>query len=91
VASTKKILATMQREPRNVRFADLLKVCVEHFGQPRRTGGSHVLFKTPWPGDPRINIQNDRGMAKAYQVRQVLLAIDKLKEFPHEADSEKNA
>ena len=23
-----------------------------------------------WPGDPRVNIQNDRGMAKAYQVRQ---------------------
>jgi len=35
-------------------------------------------FKTPWVGDPRINIQNDRGKAKTYQVRQVLLAIDKL-------------
>jgi hypothetical protein len=29
-------------------------------------------------GDPRINIQNDKGKAKAYQVRQVLMAIDKL-------------
>jgi hypothetical protein len=28
-------------------------------------------------GDPRVNIQNDRGKAKAYQVRQVLKAIDK--------------
>jgi hypothetical protein len=28
---------------------------------------------------PRVNIQNDKGKAKAYQVRQVLLAIDKLK------------
>jgi hypothetical protein len=28
----------------------------------------------------RVNIQNDKGKAKAYQVRQVLLAIDKLKE-----------
>jgi hypothetical protein len=27
-----------------------------------------------------VNIQNDRGKAKAYQVRQVLEAIDKLKE-----------
>ena len=81
----------MRREPRNVRFADLLKVCVEHFGQPRQTGGSHMLFKTPWPGDPRINIQNDKGKAKAYQVRQVLLTIEKLKEFPHEADGEKDA
>ena len=39
-----------------------------------------MLFKTPWIGDPRINIQNDKGKAKAYQVRQVLLAVDKLKE-----------
>ena len=28
--------------------------------------------------DPRVNIQNDNGMAKAYQVRQVLRAIEKL-------------
>ncbi len=35
-------------------------------------------------GDPRVNIQNDKGKAKAYQVRQVLLAIDKLKERKNE-------
>jgi hypothetical protein len=39
--------------------------------------------KTPWIGDPRINIQNDRGRAKAYQVRQVLAAIAKLEEINH--------
>ena len=33
----------------------------------------------PWEGDPRVNIQNARGMAKAYQVRQVLKAIRRLK------------
>jgi hypothetical protein len=31
----------------------------------------------PWAGDPRVNTQNDKGKAKAYQVRQVLRAIDK--------------
>jgi hypothetical protein len=36
------------------------------------------VYKTPWIGDPRINIQNDGGRAKAYQVRQVLMAIEKL-------------
>ena len=46
------------------------------------------VFKTPWVGDPRINIQNDKGKAKAYQVRQVLLAIDRLKEMQHETHSE---
>jgi hypothetical protein len=46
--------------------------------QPRQTGSSHAVFKTPWVGDPRINIQDEKGKAKTYQVRQVLLAIDKL-------------
>ena len=40
---------------------------------------------TPWPGDSRVNIQQEKGFAKAYQVRQVLKAIDKL-EDPHEAE-----
>ena len=26
-------------------------------------------FLTPWLGDPRVNIQNAKGMAKPYQVR----------------------
>jgi len=79
MGSAEKILYQMRREPANIRFSDLMKVCEEHFGEPRQSAGSHVVFKTPWPGDPRINIQNDKGEAKAYQVRQVLLAIDKLK------------
>ena len=29
-------------------------------------------------GDPRINIQNKKGKAKTYQVKQVLLALDRL-------------
>lgn len=34
--------------------------------------------KTPWPDDPRVNIQSAQGKAKPYQVRQVLQAIDKI-------------
>lgn len=68
----------MRRAPANVRFADLQKVCEAHFGKPRQHGGSHAVYKTLWQGDPRVNIQNDKGKAKAYQVRQVLLAIDRL-------------
>lgn len=82
--SSKKILDQLRREPSNARFADLLKICEEFFGKPRQSGTSHTIFKTPWPGDPRVNIQNDKGKAKAYQVRQVLLAIDKLKEHQDE-------
>jgi hypothetical protein len=83
MTSIDKILEQMQREPANVRFTDLLKVCEAHFGKPRNSGSSHVVFKTPWIGDPRINVQNDKGCAKAYQVRQVLAAIDKLKATRH--------
>ncbi|OXI43727.1 toxin HicA [Burkholderia aenigmatica] len=75
-----KILEQMRCEPANVRFNDLFKVCEAHFGPARQSGSSHAIFKTPWQGDPRVTIQNDQGKAKADQVRQVLDAIDRLKE-----------
>jgi len=73
-----RILKRIGHSPKNVRFKDLLRVCDYFFGPPRQHGGSHRIYKTPWPGDPRINIQNNKGKAKAYQVKQVLAAIDKL-------------
>lgn len=83
MGDTSKILAQMRREPANVRFVDLKKICRQFFGDPRQDGTSHAVFKTPWVGDPRINIQDDKGKAKPYQVRQVLLAIDKLENMKH--------
>jgi hypothetical protein len=80
MADIAKIISQMQASPTSVRFADLAKVCGHFFGPPRQSGSSHTVFKTPWPGDPRVNIQNDKGKAKAYQVRQVLAAIHKLQE-----------
>lgn len=77
-ANAKKILEQMKREPANVRFGDLQNICEEYFGQPRHSGGSHWIYKTPWQGDPRINIQNDKGKAKAYQVKQVPMAIERM-------------
>jgi len=65
---------------KQIRFLDLFKVCEHHFGKPRNSGSSHYIFKMPWPGDPRVNIQNDKVKAKPYQVRQVLDAITKLME-----------
>jgi hypothetical protein len=77
VASVEKIVQGMRKSPQNVSYNDLLKVCEHHFGQPRQSGTSHAVFKMPWAGDPRVNIQNNKGKAKPYQVRQVLAAIDK--------------
>ena len=75
--STAKIVAAMRAHPNNIRYDDLATVCEHHFGPPRTGGGSHAVFKTPWPGDPRVTIGNDHGRAKASQVRGVLAAIDK--------------
>ena len=53
-----------------------------YLGEPRRQG-SYLIYRTPWQGMPRVNIQNHSGDAKPYQVRQVLRAIGLM-----EADSE---
>ncbi len=68
----------MRRHPTGVRFLDLCRVCERYFGKPRQRGSSHRVYKTPWRGDPRVNIQNTKGTAEAYQVRQVLKAIERL-------------
>lgn len=72
------LIAEMKRTPKGIRFQDLCKVCEHYFGEARQTGSSHRVYKTPWQGDPRVNIQSDKGMAKAYQVRQVLKTIERL-------------
>jgi predicted RNA binding protein YcfA (HicA-like mRNA interferase family) len=71
-----EIVLQMRSNPQNVRFADLCLVCDYYFATARQKGSSHRVYKTPWQGDPRINIQNDKGKAKAYQVKQVLKAIE---------------
>ncbi len=79
-----KLVAQFRKNPKNVRFPDLVKVCNHYFGEPRQKGTSHCVYKTPWPGDPRVNIQEKQGKAKAYQVRQVLAAIEKLEGMTHD-------
>ena len=76
--SANEILRQLRGNPRGIRFVDLARICDRYFGEPRQRGTSHRVYRTPWPGDPRVNIQNDKGMAKAYQVRQVIRAIEKL-------------
>lgn len=76
-----RLLDAMRNAPQNVRFADLAKVCDHCFGAPRQLGTSHRVYRTPWAGDPRVNIQRgEAGKAKVYQVRQVLAAIARLEE-----------
>lgn len=78
MASIADLLADMRNNPRGVRFVDAVKVAEAHFGDARHSG-SHRVFRTPWQGDPRVNRQAaSNGMAKPYQVRQLLAAIDRL-------------
>ena len=77
MGDVREVLQRLRRNPQGIRFADLAKICTRYFGPPRRQG-SHPVYRPPWPGDPRVNIQNDKGKAKAYQVRQVIRAIERL-------------
>lgn len=78
-SSPNDILKRMKINPKGIRFSDLAKVCEHYFCKARQSSSSHRIYKTPWLGNPRVNIQNSKGKAKAYQVKQVLLAIGKLR------------
>jgi len=81
MSKIEKLLKEMEASPKGVRFTDLSKLSAHYFGKPRNKGTSHHVYKTPWPGDPRVNIQKGKdGNAKPYQVRQVLAAIRKMED-----------
>jgi hypothetical protein len=85
-----KLLAGMRESPGGIRFSDAMKVAEHFFGAPRKSG-SHRVFRMPWLGDPRINLQEDQGgKAKAYQIRQLILAIDKLETMKSGDDKAEN-
>src|SRR5438128_177463 len=78
MATIDDLIEELTGSRRDVRFAYLVRVCQEHFGC-ERIRGSHHIFKTPWAGDPRINLQKDGAKAKPYQVDQVVAALERLK------------
>lgn len=80
----------MRSNPGGIRFAEACKVATHYFGKPRHEGTSHKVWKMPWPGDPRINMQEgDGGKAKSYQVRQAIAAIDRFLS-PPKVEAKKN-
>ncbi len=78
MGKAEKIIKQMRQNPNDVRYEELCKICDLYFGEARHKSSIHRIYKTPWRGDPRVNIQNHKGKAKGYQVRQVLLAIERL-------------
>jgi hypothetical protein len=78
VSKVEKSLRNLRNNPENAQFAELFAVCVHFFGTPHHDGGSHIVFRTGLLEDPRIVIQSRGKSAKGYQVRQVLMLIDKM-------------
>jgi hypothetical protein len=72
-----KLLEGARNTPAGLRFSQLCELA-ECFGWVRaRQRGAHVIYKRPGAMQ-LMNFQDDNGKAKAYQVRQLLTAIDEL-------------
>lgn len=77
VASAEKILAQARNNPKGLRFSELQRLAKALGYELSRVNGSHHIYTHPTrPELPQLNMQEDKGMAKAYQVRQVLSVID---------------
>jgi hypothetical protein len=73
----RRLLARVVRgDLANVSFSDMRRL-VEAFGfEPRRTGGSHHVFAHPDVPE-LLNLQEVRGQAKPYQIRQFLRLVER--------------
>jgi hypothetical protein len=73
----RRLLARLARgDVANVSFPDLRRL-VEMFGfELRRTSGSHHIFVHPEVPE-LLNLQEVRGQAKPYQVRQFLRLVER--------------
>lgn len=72
----RKLLRQILESPANVHFADFSRL-VEAFGFRReRTSGSHNIYRRDGVRE-LINIQDVRGQAKPYQIRQFLKLVER--------------
>lgn len=76
LSRNEKLLKKARDNPKNIRFRELCRLC-ELIGMEDRTpGSSHVMYKRSIPPVTTISIQDVNGMAKPYQVKQLLQFID---------------
>jgi len=71
-----KILEKARNSPENIRFRDIWKLAEACGFALDRINGSHHIFVHPDLPE-LVNLQDDNGKAKAYQVRQLIKLIDK--------------
>ncbi|MFO0968469.1 MAG: type II toxin-antitoxin system HicA family toxin [Gemmataceae bacterium] len=70
-----KLLKRLLGAAENVRFGDLTSLARAFGFEERRVTGSHHVFSHPQMSE-LLNIQNYKGKAKAYQVRQFLALLE---------------
>ena len=72
---SKKLLQKALSAPQNFRFNDMVRLA-EAFGfRLSRKRGSHHIFVHPKIPE-LLNLQDRKGQAKPYQIRQFLLLVD---------------
>ena len=72
----RKLLARLQNNCKNIRYNDFV-LLAEAFGfKHRRTDGSHNIYKNAAIAEV-LNIQEEKGEAKPYQVKQFLALVEK--------------
>jgi len=72
----RKLLRKVISRPKNIRFNELI-VLAEAFGfRLDRIAGSHHIFAHPNISEI-VNLQDSEGMAKPYQVRQLLKLVER--------------
>jgi predicted RNA binding protein YcfA (HicA-like mRNA interferase family) len=71
-----KLLRKLLSGSKNIRFSDVV-ACAEAFGfRLDRVSGSHRIFVHPEVREI-LNLQNVKGKAKPYQVRQLIGLIER--------------
>ena len=72
----KKLFEKIQRSSNNIRFSDVVLI-VEAFGfHLSRINGSHHIFINPQVRAV-VNLQEENGKAKYYQVQQFLRIVER--------------
>jgi predicted RNA binding protein YcfA (HicA-like mRNA interferase family) len=74
--SKRKLLRKLLSGSKNIRFSEAV-ACAEAFGfRLSRVSGSHHIFVHPDVPE-LINLQNVKGKAKPYQVKQLLQVVER--------------
>jgi predicted RNA binding protein YcfA (HicA-like mRNA interferase family) len=74
--NSRKLLEKALNSPQSLRFSEILKLTQAFGFQLDRISGSHHILRRA--GIPElVNVQNVGGMAKPYQVRQLLKLVER--------------